>query len=240
MKQLDSQMYLQWIPSHIGIIGNTEVDAIANEATASIARSINLALPIASATTCTLIRQREIQRFHQQLELGSNLPGHRHLICKCKQTNFKERDTVPRPIQTLYSRWRLGQVDSCGTYPRKLKWIANPACRFCCLPKETILHLVSQCPGTQPFRTQHGLSLSTLITDSHDNMLTIAQFDSFLRSVLPFDSPPNCSPIDDCLLETAAAELDTPSDADESPPPRKKRPKLTKQRLTIPTHVQSL
>ena len=231
-------MYLQWIPSHIGLIGNTEADTLANEASASIARSINLALPIQSATTCTLIRQRETQRFHNIIELSSCLQGHRYHLCKHLNTNFKRRDLLPRPIQTLYSRWRLGHVDSCGTYPRKLNWIADPACRFCKFPKETILHLLTHCPGTAPFRYEHNLSLSTLHYDTHDNMILIARFDSYLRRVLPFDSPPNCSPIENCLEALDTTTLDPTSNIDESLPPKQKGPNFPDKnllyRLTIP------
>ena len=240
IQPLQSLLHLQWIPSHVGLLGNTEADTLANNASASIARSINLALPIESATTCTLIRQRELKTFHNSLELCSNLQGHRYTLCQCKKSNFRARDALPRPIQTLYSRWRLGQVDSCGTYPRKLTWIANPACRFCGFPKETIAHLITNCPGTAPFRSQHGLSLSTLINDTCDNMILIAQFDSFLRSVLPYDSPPNCTPIDDCLEKIASTDMPTTPNAEENLHPKEKRPKLSKQRLVIPTHVPSL
>ena len=233
-------MCLQWIPSHIGIIGNTEADTLANQASASIARSVNLALPIEQATICTLVRQSEITRYHNNLLRQPDLQGHRCLMCHSKRSNFKERNSLPRPIQTLYSRWRLGHVDSCGTYPRKLQWIANPACRSCGFPTETIHHLLTQCPGTLLYRRQHGLSLHTLTTDTRDNMINIAQFDSYLRHTLPFDSPPNCTPIDDCLEKIAASNLETTLNAEDSLHPRKKRPKLTNLRLIIPTHDPSL
>ena len=74
----------------------------------------------------------------------------------------------------------------------------------------------------------------------YDNMILIARFDSYLRQVLPFDSPPNCAPIDDCLAELDSATLNPTSNADNSLPPKKKRPKLSRQKLVIPTHNSSL
>ncbi len=109
---------------------------------------------------------------------------------------------MPRPLQTLFSRWRTGQVDSCGKYPRRIThpYLENPACRFCNFPVETTLHLLTTCPGTSLYRAVHGISLETLAVDTQANMLAIACFDSFLAHTLPFDHyPKNQATIDKAL-----------------------------------------
>ena len=46
------------------------------------------------------------------------------------------------------------------------------------------------CPGTAAYHAINGLSLDTIWTDSCSNILAIAQFNSFIRAVLPYNSIP--------------------------------------------------
>jgi len=42
----------------------------------------------------------------------------------------------------LVKRWQVGEVESCGVYPRCMKWLDDPRCRFCGHPCETTIHLL--------------------------------------------------------------------------------------------------
>ena len=107
-------------------------------------------------------------------------------------TNFHTRESVLQVLQTLYSWWCLGQVESCSTYPCKLKFVEMPACHFCHYPCKTTFQLLTTYPGTAAYCAINGLSLDTIQTDSCSNILAIAWFDSFIRAVLLYDSiPPN-------------------------------------------------
>ena len=124
--------------------------------------------------------------------LDTKHTGIRFQICGFQRSSLSQRASLPRPLQTLYSRWRIGQVDSCGTYPRRISkpYVENPACRFCGFQIETTLHRLTVCPGTSFYRAIHGISLATLVLDTQANMLAIACFDSFLAHTLPFDTYP--------------------------------------------------
>jgi hypothetical protein len=115
--------------------------------------------------------------------------GKRHLAAReqlfvHQQSQLKKRRTVPRALQTLYSRWRVGEVESCGVYPRRLQWIEDPRCRFCGYPCETTVHLLSTCPDTAAYRLTHGISFDTLVDETPENIIRIAHFDAFIRRVL--------------------------------------------------------
>jgi hypothetical protein len=135
----------------------------------------------------------------------------------------------------LYSRWRTGQVDSCGKYPRHLGYLAsNLPCRFCLSPNESPIHLLSLCPGTLSYRCNHGLSLNSLRTDSPHDIVSIAKFDAWISKTLPFDSyPPIATLLNESLDQHLALSTSTSADLVSSsagsnvkPPPPRKRPLL--------------
>ena len=102
-------------------------------------------------------------------------------------------------LQCLFSRWRIGETESVGPYPRHLKWVQSPSCRLCHRRKETVTHLISDCPGTSVYRNHHAISLLTLQTESPTNILKITLFDQWLRGILPFDSRPTDKGLDQAL-----------------------------------------
>ena len=105
-------------------------------------------------------------------------------------SRLKERVASPRPLQTLLSRYRCNRVESCGEYPRKLKFIADPSCRFCGDPQETLLHLFTDCAGTCAYRQEHDISLNTLVQEAPSSQLKLANFDAWIRKTVPYDSQP--------------------------------------------------
>ena len=112
--------------------------------------------PIEPATLKSILCQQETQRFQQQVLIDTAHTGMRFQLCALRKSNLSARTSLPRPLQTLFSRWRTGQVDSCGKYPRKIvhPYLENPACHFCNFPVETTLHLLTTCPvlhSTAPF-----------------------------------------------------------------------------------------
>ena len=188
-----------------------------------------------------MLRKAETQRFHHRLSCDTQHTGLRYGICGTTKSNLRNRELLPRAIQTLYSRWRLGQVESCGTYPRKLKFVQSAACRFCDFPCETTIHLLTDCPGTALMRTFYGISLDTLRCDSCRNILAIAYFDAFIRRALPFDSqPPNQQLLSSLLYDdNGRPKRDVLIDDCSVKRSRKRQRTDKKHRLVIPIHQQS-
>ena len=214
--QMSNHYHLQCVPAHVSLPGNTESDRLANETCRNSSRDDQLQLEIVPATLRTILRQHERTRFHTTVEIDTHHHTKlRYLTCGLTKSNLQARRCLPRALQCLYSRWRIGQVDSCGSYPRNLNYLAKDLpCRFCFCSKESTLHLLSSCPGTLMYRIQHGLSLRTLQDDSAANIVAIAQFDDWISHTLPFDHLP---PIQKSLSSSLKRFLDnqmSPSDQD--------------------------
>ena len=231
-------IHLQWIPSHIGLQPNEEVDQTANLYRDLLSSDMEHHKSIQPATLKTILKQNATHKFYECIACDTSHTGTRFRVCGVTKSNFRTRESVPRVLQTLYSRWRLGQVESCGTYPRKLKFVETPACRFCHYPCETTFHLLTTCPGTAAYRAINGLSLDTIRNDSCSNILAIARFDSFIRAVLPYDSvPPNQQLISAKLKSTTNRKRLTQSPSSTtSEPIQKRRRSDCMQPLIIPLH----
>lgn len=119
---------------------------------------------------------------------GKSYIHHRHTIWSkypvCMHQNLPSVTcSIPWALHTLYSRYRVGKVESCGVYSCHLKWLANPWCHFCGYPCKTIFHLLTSCPDTTTFCVAHGISFDTLVNETSENILLITQqFDTFLFS----------------------------------------------------------
>lgn len=127
-----------------------------------------------AATLKTLLRTNEGKCFHDRLTWETQHAGMRFWLCGTQRSHFRDREPLLSALQTLCSRWQIGQVESCGTHPRKLKFVLSPACHFCGCPCETMLHLLTTCPGTASTQTFCG------ILPKSRNVLAIACFDAFI------------------------------------------------------------
>jgi hypothetical protein len=170
-------MYLQWIPAHVGTDPNEEVNNIAQHYSGFFHRQDQIRQPIELQALKSSLKRRLKQQWIR------NLPqrGCRYDICGIKPSHMSSRRTFPRALQTLYSRWRVGEVERCGVYPRRMKWIEDPRCRFCRYPCETTVHLLSDCPDTAEYRITHGMSFDTLVHETPANIILIAEFDALIR-----------------------------------------------------------
>ena len=94
-------------------------------------------------------------------------------------------------MQCLYSRWRVGEVESVGKYPRRLATVVDDGiCRLCHHSEESTLHLATCCEGTDAYRLVHDISRWTLVHESPGNILRIVEFDQWLRCQLQYDRKP--------------------------------------------------
>ena len=231
-------IHLQWVPSHIGLQPNEEVDQMANFYHNLLSSNMEHHKSIQPATLKTILKQDATQKFYECIACDTHHTGTHFQVCGVTKSNFHTREPVPQVLQTLYSWWHLGQVESCGTYPRKLKFVEMPACHFCHYPCETTFHLLTTCPGTAAYCAINGLSLDTIQNDSCSNILAIAWFDSFIRDVLPYDSiPPNQQLISAKLTSTTNRKRLTQSlSLTTSEPEQKWHHSDCLQPLIIPLH----
>jgi hypothetical protein len=212
-----SNFYFQWIPAHVGLPGNEEADALADDQRCQTSHLIQSNIEISPSSLKTFIKQHETSQFHNLfLDPLHTHFGARYGVVGLKRSNLQQRRSLPRALQCLYSRWRIGQVDSCGKYPRHMGYVSSDLpCRFCLSPNESPVHLLSLCPGTLSYRFRHGLSLETLCSDSPEDIVLIAKFDYWISTTLPFVI---CPPMVTLLNESIARHLDesTPAQATAS------------------------
>ena len=238
-----SNFYFQWIPAHVGLPGNEAADALAEDQRCETSHLVQSNIEISPASLKTFLKQHETSQFHQLfLDPLHQHFGARYGVVGLKRSNLQQRRSLPRALQCLYSRWRIGQVDSCGKYPRHLGYLASDLpCRFCLSPHESPVHLLSLCPGTLLYRCCHGLSLETLRSDSPENIVLIAKFDSWISNTLPFVI---CPPIVTSLTAAIPSHVDksTPASptavASSTDPKAQSRP-TRKRPLLIPSSWSS-
>lgn len=144
------ELVFHYVPGHVDILGNTYADNAAKFAASQYSDTEQNQVAPTLSNLKSYLKQKLFNEWC--IEMNSRLtPGFRHFLLKARTSRLKMRVGSPRPIQTLFSRYRCNRSESCGEYPRKLRYIMNPSCRFCGHPKETILHLLDDCPGTHSY-----------------------------------------------------------------------------------------
>jgi len=196
-------MHYQWVPAHVGIEGNEVANSLANNIQSQSTIAMQMQHGIKPDSLKTFLHQYEKQKFIMQATTDNHHhSGYRLLSAGIKRTNFQERQTMPRALQCLFSRWRCGQVDSCGGYARHLGFLADDGslCRFCCQAKESPFHLCTTCMAFTTYRWVHNISLDTLFYDSPRNILAIATFDNYISQTLPYiQQPPIQQPLSNII-----------------------------------------
>jgi len=158
--------------------------------------------------------------------------GSRYEVCGLTRSKLSRRHSAPRALQTLLSRrWRVGEVESCEVYPRRMKWLDDPRCRFCGYPCETTVHLLDSCPGTACFRLAHGTSFATLAHESPKSILCIASFDAFIWRCLKCDYI-RTQPTSDSMLNALKRKRECSSDDNDAEQQHKRHKRQYK--LVIP------
>lgn len=182
-----SRILLHYTPAHVGIEPNKKADAAAKRALSLYPREfqhhVQPTLPLLKPYLAHCFREHwtrslQLHDTHRRSFLGSSFSK---LTLRC---------SLPRPFQTLYSRWRLGCIESCGTYAKALHFTNASSCRFCSSTTESPHHLLTDCPGTYLYRDVNHLSIEDLATESPSSMMKIVRFDRWLRHTLPYVMTP--------------------------------------------------
>mmetsp|Transcript_62142 Transcript_62142/g.92136 ORF Transcript_62142/g.92136 Transcript_62142/m.92136 type:complete len:115 (-) Transcript_62142:46-390(-) len=86
-------------------------------------------------------------------------------------------------------------------------------------------HLLRDCAGTQPYRTNHDLTFDTLVSEKPRNIIRIAYFDTWLRDVFSFSTRPPTYRIAATVKEMTSDEHRKKKDSGMNPRKRQKQEK---------------
>ena len=177
----NSTFLLQYVPSHVGLPGNSAVDSVAKFQAYQYPMYHQSTRSVSLRTIKCILKQSQQQQWLSQPLQQTN----RFLFVGKVRSRLKTRRSLPRALQCLFSQWRFGSTPGCGRHPRHLGLLQMDRCRFCGYSYESNLHLLLDCPGTAAYRALNGLSVHTLFSETPDNIIAIARFDVWIRSVIP-------------------------------------------------------
>ena len=94
-------------------------------------------------------------------------------------------------------------MESAGEYAFKLKYTNDLTCRLCGVHRETISHLLDDCPGTRTICSDLNLSSLTLSKETPSSQHKVASFDGWLRERLHYSTRPPANRIQATLRSLA-------------------------------------
>jgi len=197
-----SELVLHYVPGHVYVIGNELADTYAKAAatrfTPQEQDQVCPSLPNLKSYLRTSLMDDWNEKMNEKLT-----PGFRQLILQNKTSQLKDRDPSPRPFQTLFSRYRVNRVEAAGEYAFKLKYTNDLTCRLCGVHRETISHLLDDCPGTRTICSDLNLSSLTLSNETPSSQHKVASFDGWLRERLQYSTRPPANRIQATLRSLA-------------------------------------
>jgi len=229
---------LQYVPAHVGLAGNTAVDFVAKFQAYSYPLQYQFSKSVSLRTIKSILKQSQRQQWLSQSLHATNRTYLLGNLC----SHLKKRRELPRALQCLFSQWRFGLTSSCGRYPRHLQLLQEDRCRFCGYFYESTLHLLLECPGTAAYRTMHGISVHTLFSETPNNIIAIARFDGWIRSMLPMPIPlPTTVALSSITHQACIAKNKRKAGSiPETAPSMSKRSKPSDGRTLIMTHPGQL
>ena len=145
MNRHQIEVYLQWIPSHIGIKGNETADQLAKQG-ASLPQPQN---PVPYETACRMIKGN----LHEQW-LNSWATGTTGRIVYQHMNGPRPKDAInelPRREQSVIFQLRTGHAPL-NSYLNRIKPQHSSACPICDEPDETVDHHLFRCRGLSDLR----------------------------------------------------------------------------------------
>ena len=148
--------HLQWVPSHIGVVGNTVADKAAAEAHS---HPSPIALPTDQTDQLTLLRTACTQHWDRQLTdaLQYTTLGRYRQDTRPHCWTF----SPSRALDTAVTRLRIGHT-RLNNHLHRLGMVEDPHCPWCPTQPDTPEHLLLHCPRHHSHRTQLFHSLASL------------------------------------------------------------------------------
>ena len=180
----DQELFLSHIPSHVGLPGNNEADKVANMYAKTCSRRTQSNCDVSLSTLKSMIFRSEREKWFTAHKPADHVSARDMLVGRERRSKLRMRREMTRPLQCLYSKYRLGVAESCGRLPRYLGLLSSDSCRYCSCDHETVQHLLLECPGTKPHLDFPRVLPAPKFLLQHDTpayISSIAQFDSWIR-----------------------------------------------------------
>jgi len=169
-------IHVQWIPSHIGLPGNTLADTEAKRGSTLSQSSV----PIDLASAKAQIWRTGHQEFHTRYSADPHSATHRTLTGQVSP-QFHWRLGWSRNECITVARLRMGHSPLLASYLHRIGRQQSPLCPHCGGDNETAQHLLLCCPTHMQART------STNYIDSTDPRCIM----SFLETIGAVTRPPD-------------------------------------------------
>ena len=141
------QVYLQWIPGHIGILGNETADKLAREGAAKEQPDT----PIDMQTTQQILRNNSKEEWMNRWATGkTGRAVYKEMNHPKKNDNINK---LSRADQSTIFQWRTNHA-RVNYHHNRLNPQHAPHCRHCNTPYETVNHILLECPTLQQLRRE--------------------------------------------------------------------------------------
>ena len=174
-------VHLVWCPSHCGISGNEEADRLASLGATNVHTALNLPRPLSQLKL--LVREREAEKYAAHIAACARVtPSIRRYLdlTDGKPPDYITLSMVTRPLQTSYSRVRLGYrylweviqnrsdeteegTRICGAITTRSGKVINTNCRLCDRENmHTYRHYILDCVKVESFRNSGASDIPSL------------------------------------------------------------------------------
>ena len=139
IKEISNNICLQWIPSHIGILGNEEADRLAKEATSLHPVNKNTpSLPTLKNSINHKINSKWINQWRKSDK------GREYFKIQPGRHKYRYRG-IDRKEQVQLSRLKMHHYP-CQSYLHRFRLADSPTCLLCDEEEETVSHILLKCP----------------------------------------------------------------------------------------------
>ena len=175
-----TEIILQWIASHCGVVRNEAVDKLAAKAldryNKEIMQRSHGKSPIFFQSIIAEAKFQLTQLYKEKLCTNN----HRFNVCGPNASDLKFSYTLSRADEVLLSRLRVGECIEMGTFRARLNIGNSSLCRWCNSYEETVIHVYSDCTSPSIIQLKRDLNFNDVSVLHKDPVLGL----SFCREAI--------------------------------------------------------